>query len=310
MTIARRLTSYSIAFALAALAATYPLITAAQVNDITIPAPAGFVNDFAGFLQPETVAALETKLQAFQKETGHEIAVATTDSLQETTIEDLATRWFEAWSIGRAKEDNGILMLIVPPERIMRIEVGYGLEPVVPDSRAQEVGDNIVTPKFKEDDPDGGVTAGVDALMALARGEVVDTSYNVNANADAQIGLVFFAIMIFVFAWVIYDRIAMINGVQKGMRSKGARGAFVGLFSLLGGFIAALAGFLPTLAWAGIFAATIGALIFYLTKNAGTQGKGGGSGGGWYSSGGGGGGSSFGGFSGGSSGGGGSTSRW
>ncbi len=288
-----------------------PLVAAAQVNDLTIPAPVGFVNDFAGFLRPETVAEFETKLQAFQKETGHEIVVVTTGSLQETTIEDLATRWFEEWSIGRAKEDNGILMLIVPPERIMRIEVGYGLEPVVPDAKAQEVGDYIVTPKFKEDDPDGGVIAGVDALMALARGEVVDTAYNPDANAEAQMGLVFFAIMVFVFAWVIYDRLAMIKKIQKTLRSKGARGTFVGLFSLLGGFIAAFSGFLPALAWAGIFAATIGALIFYLTKDAGTPGKGGSDGGGYSSGGGfGGGGSSFGGFGGGSSGGGGSSSRW
>ncbi|MEK7102292.1 MAG: TPM domain-containing protein, partial [Patescibacteria group bacterium] len=272
MAIAYRLTSYGIAFALAVLVAASPLVTAAQVNDLEIPAPVGFVNDFADFLQSGTEGALEAKLEAFQMETGHEITVVTTDSLQETDIEDLAVRWFEAWGIGRAKEDNGILMLIVPSERVMRIEVGYGLEPVVPDAKAQEVGDSIVTPKFKEDDPDGGVTAGVDALIALARGEVVDTSYNVNANANAQIGLVMFAIMVFIFAWVIYDRLAMIKGIQKTLRGKGARGTFVALFSLLGGFIAALAGFLPTLAWGGIFIATIGALIFHVTRNAGTPG--------------------------------------
>lgn len=309
-TIAYRLVTFGTATLLAVSAAVLPFSALAQ-SDLKIPEPVGFVNDFADFLKPETEAVIEQKLQAFQQETTHEIAVVTTDSLQETTIDDLAVRWFEEWGIGTAGQDNGILVLIVPSERVMRIEVGYGLEPVVPDSVAQQVGDNIVTPKFKEDDPDGGVIAGVDALMALARGEVVDVaSINVNANRDAQIGLVFFVIMIFVFAWVIYDRIAMAQQVQNTLRKAAPRGIFVGLLSLVGGWIAGLSEFLHPLLWAGIFAATIGALIFYVTKNAGKY-RGGGRGGTWYGRGGGGfGGGGFGGFGGGSSGGGGGTSRW
>lgn len=280
-------------------------------SELRFPQPVGYINDFAGFLRPETVATLETTLQQFEQEKGHEIVVAITDSLQGTTIEDLAVRWFERWGIGKERADNGILMLIVPPERVMRIEVGYGLEGAVPDLLAQQVGDNIVTPKFRADDPDAGVTAGVEALMKLTQGEDVSALVNPNANSEAQMGLVFFVIMIFVFAWVVYDRIAMVQKIQPFMRKQATRGVFVGLLSVAGGFIAGLSAFLHPLVWAGIFAATIGALIFYFTKDAGKH-HGGGSGGGWYSSGGGfgGGGGSFGGFGGGSSGGGGSTSRW
>lgn len=312
MTIAYRLVTFGTATLLAVSAAVLPFSALAQSN-LKIPEPVGFVNDFADFLKPETEAALEGQLQAFQQETTHEIAVVTTDSLQETTIDDLAVRWFEEWGIGTAGQDNGILMLIVPSERVMRIEVGYGLEPVVPDSVAQQVGDNIVTPKFREDDPDGGVIAGVDALMALARGETVAVvSQNPNAERDAQIGLVFFVVMLFVFAWVIYDRFAMVKPLQKPLQKIAPRGVFVGLLSLGGGWIAGLAGFLHPLLWAVIFFGTVGALIFYATKHAGERRAG--SGGRWYTTGSrwttGGGGGGFGGFGGGSSGGGGGTSRW
>jgi len=296
--------------ALLGLALVSPSFALAQ-SELVFPQPIGFVNDFANFLRSETEGALEAKLEAFQMETGHEITVVTTDSLQGTTIEDLAVRWFERWGIGKEQADNGILMLIVPSERVMRIEVGYGLEGAVPDSVAQQVGDNIVTPKFRADDPDAGVTAGVDALMKLTQGEDVSALLNPNANSESQMGLVFFVIMIFIFAWIVYDRIAMAQKIQPFMRNQGTRGVFVSALSVAGGFIAGLAGFLHPLAWAGIFAATVGALIFYLTKDAGKH-RGGGSGGGWYASGGGfgGGGGSFGGFGGGSSGGGGSSSRW
>ena len=280
-------------------------------SELVFPQPVGYVNDFADFLRSETEGFLDAKLEAFQMETGHEIVVVITDSLQGTYIEDLAVRWFERWGIGKEHADNGILMLIVPSEHVMRIEVGYGLEGAVPDSIAQQVGDNVVTPEFRADDPDAGVTAGVEALMKLTQGEDVSALLNPNANSEAQMGLVFFVIMIFIFAWVVYDRIAGVKKIQPFMRKQGARGVFVGVLSVVGGFIAALSGFLHPLAWAGIFAATVGALIFYLTKDAGKH-RGGGSGGGWYSSGDGfgGGGGSFGGFGGGSSGGGGGTSRW
>lgn len=312
MAIVYRLAILRTATLIALFAMVLPFSVTAQTK-LNIPEPVGFVNDFADFLKPETEAMLEQKLQAFQQETTHEIAVVATDSLQDTDIEDLAVRWFEEWKIGTAENDNGILLLIVPPERVLRIEVGYGLEPVVPDSIARQVGDNIITPKFREDDPDGGVIAGMDALMALARGEEVTMgAANPNANAEAQMGLVFFVIMIFVFAWIVYDRIAMAQAVQGTLRKPAPRGIFVGLLSLVGGWVAGLAEFLHPLLWAVIFAGTIGALIFYVTKNAGKF-RGSGRGGRWYGGGGGffsGGGGGFGGFGGGSSGGGGSTSRW
>lgn len=312
MTLAHRFAISYTAALLAIVAAVLPFSVFAQTK-LNIPEPVGFVNDFADFLKPETETFLEQKLQAFQQETAHEIAVVTTDSLQDTDIEDLAVRWFEEWKIGTAGNDDGILLLIVPSERVLRIEVGYGLEPVVPDSIARQVGDTIITPRFREDDPDGGVVAGVDALMALARGEEVAlVAQNPNVERDAQIGLVFFVVMLFVFGWVIYDRFAMVKPLQKTLQKIVPRGVFVGLLSLGGGWIAGLAEFLHPLLWSAIFAGTIGALIFYVTKHAGERRAG--PGGRWYTTGSrwttGGGGGGFGGFGGGSSGGGGSTSRW
>src|SRR3989344_7702307 len=96
--------------------------------------PSGFVNDFAGILKPETISTLNQKLEQFSKETGNEISVVTiaTYGIDET-IETYAEKLFQEWGVGKAKEDNGLLLLVARDDREMCIEVGYGLEPVITD---------------------------------------------------------------------------------------------------------------------------------------------------------------------------------
>ncbi|HPQ82022.1 MAG TPA: TPM domain-containing protein, partial [bacterium] len=110
----------------------------------SIPRPAGFVNDLAGVVEPQTKANLERFLDSFEKQTGVEVAVATLPSLDSRPVEDVAVELFKSWGIGKKGKDNGILFLVAPNEKRMRIEVGYGLEGAINDALAGRILDNAV----------------------------------------------------------------------------------------------------------------------------------------------------------------------
>jgi uncharacterized protein len=116
------------------------------------PPPSGYVNDFASILSSSVKAELEQELQDFKQTSGHEIALVTLKSLQGDSIENVAVAIFEQWGIGTKEKDNGVLLLVAPQERKLRIEVGYGLESVLTDSRAGHI------PPLSRpwDDPHGG----------------------------------------------------------------------------------------------------------------------------------------------------------
>lgn len=280
-----------------------PGLLAAQ-SELVFPKPIGYVNDFANFLKPETKKALEAALRKLEQEKGHEIVIVTTPNLQETTIEDLAVRWFEAWGIGKKNADNGILMLIVPSERLMRIEVGYGLEGAIPDSLAGQVMDNLVIPKIKAGEPDAGVIAGVDALIKLAAGESVDINSSQEQSEGVNLGLI---LLLFIIGASFYNKIAVAPSLQNKMRHPLFRGVFVTILSLLGSLVAIFSSPLSFLLWFLIFEATLGIGFFLLLARAGAiaflSGRG-------IFSGRGHGGGGFGGFGGGRSGGGGASRGW
>ncbi len=133
--------------------------------------PSGFVNDFAGILKPETISSLNQKLGQFSKETGNEITVVTISKLEDETIETYAEKLFQEWGIGKEKEDNGLLLLVAVEDREMRIEVGYGLEPVVTDIKSGRIIREILAPAFKNGDYDGGIIQTIDIITKLIGGE-------------------------------------------------------------------------------------------------------------------------------------------
>lgn len=132
-------------------------------------APAGYVNDFAGILSPATISQLEEQLTQLETETTAEVAVVTVPSLEGDTVEGYAAGLFEAWQIGKADKDNGVLFLIAPTERQVRIEVGYGLEPIITDGRAGRILDREVIPYFKNNDYDRGIINGASAIEDYIR---------------------------------------------------------------------------------------------------------------------------------------------
>lgn len=164
------------------------------------PEPVGFVNDLAEVISPAAEADLEATLEEFSKNTGNEIAVATLKSITEGSIEAEAVHLFEDWKIGKASEDNGVLFLVVPEAREMRIEVGYGLEPVLTDSRAGNIIRDMITPQFKANNYDSGIVEGVVAIKAVLSGqELTQPAAAVNDDDGWLIFLIIFIIVLIIW---------------------------------------------------------------------------------------------------------------
>ncbi|WCT74038.1 TPM domain-containing protein [Sphingomonas naphthae] len=129
----------------------------------------GLVVDAANILSPADEAALITKLETLQKDTNHQLVVATIPDLQGYDIADYGYQLGRAWGVGLKGADNGLILLVAPKERKVRIEVGYGLTPIVTDALSGLIIRNAITPEFKAGDMPAGINAGVDALATQLR---------------------------------------------------------------------------------------------------------------------------------------------
>jgi uncharacterized protein len=135
----------------------------------TFPAFTGLVVDAAHVLPADRKAALEQKLQALQQETKHQLVVATIPDLQGRDIADYGYRLGRAWGVGLKGADNGAILIVAPNDRRVRIEVGYGLEPILTDAMSSLIIQRAVVPAFKAGDIPGGIDAGADAIAAQLR---------------------------------------------------------------------------------------------------------------------------------------------
>lgn len=143
------------------------LATAAVAAEPVWPALTGRVVDGAGVLSQAAESDLDRKLAAHEQATGDQVVVATVPSLQGLSVEAFANRLFRAWGLGGAERDDGLLLLIAPSERKVRIEVGYGLEGVVTDAASSIIIQSLILPRFRSGDLQGGIEAGVGAVLDL-----------------------------------------------------------------------------------------------------------------------------------------------
>ncbi len=131
----------------------------------------GFVFDYAGAVRAEDAARISDELRRLEQQTTAQVKVVVLPSLEGGQIEDFANRLFERWGLGVKGKDNGVLLLAALEERRVRIEVGYGLEPVLNDAAAGRLLDTYVLPAFRSGDVSGGLAAGAGAVAAaVARG--------------------------------------------------------------------------------------------------------------------------------------------
>ena len=181
-------------------------------EDPELPALSGRVVDQANILTPATEQRLTAQLQAHEKAGGNQVVVATIESLGGETIESYGVRLGRSWGIGQAGDDNGIVLIVAPEERKVRIEVGYGLEGDIPDAIAANIIQAKILPRFWENDFDGGVTAGVTAIIAALGGEYVFEQER-SGRRDRKGGFPFG------FLWIIV--VFVLFGTGRGRRRRG-----------------------------------------------------------------------------------------
>ena len=151
-----------------ALALLWAGIAAAEV---AVPDLRARVTDQTGTLDPGQRASLESRLAAFEREKGSQLAVLIVPTTQPETIEQFGIRVAEAWKLGRKGVDDGAILIVAKDDRALRIEVGYGLEGPVPDAIANRIVEETIVPRFKGGDFAGGIESGVDQLIGVIEGE-------------------------------------------------------------------------------------------------------------------------------------------
>jgi uncharacterized protein len=140
------------------------------------PPPKRWANDDAGMLSPTARAALDSRLEAYERATGHQIVVWIANTIGNAPLDEFATRLFQAWKIGRQGKDDGVLVIVLKDDRKIAIEVGYGLEDRVPDAIASRIIREQMAPRLQTGDADGALTAGVDALLSAIEGKPFDST--------------------------------------------------------------------------------------------------------------------------------------
>lgn len=153
-----------LAIACAPLAAAVP---------VPVPPLRGHVTDQTATLGAAEQAELERKLVAFEARKGSQLAVLMVATTQPEAIEQYALRVAEQWKLGRRKVDDGAILVIAKEDRALRIEVGYGLEGVLNDATSKRIIDEVIVPRLRQQDYAGGITAGVDRMIAVADGEAL-----------------------------------------------------------------------------------------------------------------------------------------
>lgn len=162
------------------------LSTVQLARCIEIPYLSGRVNDYAEILSEETRELLSEKLRQHEDSTTNQVVVLTLPSLQGESIEDFSNEVFNVWALGQQGQDNGILILVVPDERRMRIEVGYGLEASLPDILAGRIIREVMTPRFRDGDFDGGILKGTQAVIDILAGEELPEHTGSNEQGDSS----------------------------------------------------------------------------------------------------------------------------
>ncbi len=218
------------------LALAVPLAAQAQP---AVPALTGRVVDRADVLSPETERVLTALFAEHERATSNQIVVLTVPSLEGDSVEGFALRVFDAWGLGQADRDNGVLLLIARDDREMRIEVGYGLEGALTDAEAGRIIRSEFVPAFRNGDYDGGTLAGAEAVIGTIEGTYepadTDSGNEVPWLFRWVFGLFFGGMPLLVFAPTFF-----LAGRWGGL-------VFIGVFVVVGG------GFLLFSLWGALF---------------------------------------------------------
>lgn len=267
---------------LLAVTLCWSFLAAAQ---IAVPPLTGRVTDQTATLSTEQKSALEQTLQAFEARKGSQLAVLMVPTTTPETIEQYSLRVAEQWKLGRKKVDDGAILVIAKDDRAMRIEVGYGLEGALNDANSKRIISEIITPRFKQGDFNGGITAGVERIIRVIDGEPLPAP-KANLAGDTP-DITQYLPVIFVLSLVAGGVLRSVIGRVPGAIATGGIVAFVAWLFAGAASIALVAGVIAllfTLLGGGMGGHGVG----HHRGGFGTGGFGGGTRGGGFGGGGGG----------------------
>ena len=192
--------------------------------DIKIPpSPYRWATDTAGFLSSSALEALDQKLEAYSRQTGHQVIVYIGGSTEGYPIEEFAAKAFQAWKVGRRGLDDGVALFIMADDRAVRIEVGYGLEDVIPDITAGRIINDVLIPKIRAGDADGAVSDAVSAILAAISGEAAPAQESGRpGKSSGRPFFIIIAIIIFAIIFLTNPSLAlwllinMLGGTGRG----------------------------------------------------------------------------------------------
>lgn len=210
-----------------AIAFLLPLLTSAQPK---VPELWGTrIHDQADILSPAFVSELEQQLKRHEDSTSNQIAILIIESLQDYPIEEYALQVAEAWKLGQEDKDNGALLLIALGDRKVRIEVGEGLEGVLPDAVANQIIRNEMAPRFRENNYEGGIRAAVTAMIQAIGGEYQAEQAPVSSRKGRK-GSIWFTLIVLIIIILISRMGGGRGNYRRGGWSSGA-GWYGGGFS-------------------------------------------------------------------------------
>jgi uncharacterized protein len=190
----------------------------ALAETLPVPALSGRVVDQAGILNSAEESRLTTKLKGLEDKTSIQLVVVTLPSLRGSPIEDWGLTLGRSWGIGQKGKDNGALLIIAPNDRELRIEVGYGLEGTLPDATANAIIRNVIVPRFKNGAMAGGISDGVDAIIAVLTGSGETFMPSRSERVGQQMSEAIPVLFIFAFVILIFIGHFIQNRRRRGNR--------------------------------------------------------------------------------------------
>jgi uncharacterized protein len=188
--------------------------------EVMPPAPAQYFNDYAGAVSAATAAQLNQRLEQFERDASSQIVVAVYPKMQsDSSIEDYTVRVAQSWHVGQKDKNNGAVLFVFTQDHKMFLQVGYGLEGAIPDAICKRIIEDEIKPQFKAGNFDAGLTAGVNAILAAAKGEYKGTGRTVASTSVRPQSLVPVIIFAIVFLLVVLNSIF---GRRRGFLYQGS----------------------------------------------------------------------------------------
>jgi uncharacterized protein len=219
----------------------------AEAGTAIPPAPQRWLTDTVGFLSPAVAAELDARLEEYQRAHGRQFIVYIGSSTGDLPIEDWSIKTLESWKVGFKGLDDGLALFIMAADRRVRVEVGYGLEDVLPDALAGRVVNEELLPRLQNGDNDGAVRSAVERLMAIVSGDSAAVAGSTGNEREPQKGrpltlfekaLVGIAVLFFLILFITNPSLALyllFTILSGGRGGGGGRGGFSGGGGRFGG---------------------------------------------------------------------------